>query len=89
MSVALISRPWSTVEHLGIYAYDRSTAKSWRAGGRYVPICGSERNHTDRWPITHHLTYEGDARLTRKPLCTRCARLLTELVTLAEGDPDA
>lgn len=86
MSVALVSRSWSTVEHLGVWAPDRVSSERW-ATGRYVPICNSERNHANGWPIVHHLTFDGDDRLDPKPLCSRCRRLLADLLELAEGDP--
>lgn len=86
MAVALVTRSTSVVEHLGVWAYDRvSTAASYSTG-RYVPVCGSERNHGP-WHPTSHVSHGRDRLLRIKPFCSRCARLLADFNTLTETTP--
>jgi hypothetical protein len=71
VSVALIGRITSRVEHLGVWGYDRT---------RYVPLCGQERNH-GQWSIAEAQTWTTEGR--RKPLCSRCRQALEVLQDLA------
>lgn len=81
MTVARITRDRSEVDHLAVWAYDRtSTEQSWHTG-RHVPLCGQERRHDTSWEFS---TWRAElAPPARKRLCLRCARLLDEMAELA------
>lgn len=91
MSVALVTRSSSTVEHLGAWAYDRRPVddRRWDTG-RWVPMCAQERNHGDSWHVVATASTDLSLMpaLKRKRLCLRCVDLLADLNTLVEGDPD-
>lgn len=88
MSTALVVREdYGTVEHLAIWAYDPISGQDSYATGRYVPLCAQERRHDRRWRIVDWLCAARQARLDRKPLCTRCQHALEQLIQL-ERIPD-
>lgn len=68
MGVALVTR--SVVEHLGVWAPDRDAPTSvagLAVSGRYVTVCGSERNHGP-WHPTSHVSHGRDRLLRIKAL---------------------
>lgn len=92
MSVGLVTRSSSIVEHFGVWAYDRTSieGRSWDTG-RWVPMCGQERNHGDSWRFVANARTDLSLMpsLKRRRLCLRCLDLLADLNTLTEGEPDA
>lgn len=80
VSVGIITRATSTVDHLGVWAY-HPTNVGWPSG-RYVPLCARERDHEARWHLAEWSTGGGDGT-RRKALCGLCGRRLTELHRLA------
>lgn len=80
MSVALISRTTSRVEHLGVWGYDRTSSAESYDTGRYVPLCTQERNHGS-WSTAEADSWAAPGR--RKPLCSRCRQALETLTELA------
>lgn len=85
MSVALVTRAASRVEHLGVWAYDRTSANGLWQTGRYVPICAQERDHGP-WHIVASAYTDLSLMpgLRRKRLCLRCRDLLDQISGLVE-----
>lgn len=81
MSAARITRERSEVDHLAVWAYDRTSAAESYSSGRHVPLCGQERRHDVQWGFS---TWTAElAPPATKRLCARCALLLEDLTELA------
>ncbi len=82
MTVWLITRAASKVEHIGVWAYDQRSGADFYSTGRQVPICGRERDHGSwTWVESFWSTVESGHR--RKRLCRDCRRRLVHALTLA------